>query len=109
MAREIVRVELAGRPGSGCAPAPASERRGLLMATVMSASWENRPDQGDLWRKAQAVLKTRMSQPSFETWISPLTLADITPKTVTLQAESDFNRDLILQRYRKELKDAFSV
>ncbi len=61
-----------------------------------------------LWQKVQASLKTRMSQPSFETWISPLEVDTVTDKAVTLKAESDFNRELILKRYRGELKEAFT-
>lgn len=61
-----------------------------------------------LWQKVQADLKGRMSQPSFETWISPLEIEKLTGKSVTLRAESEFNRELILKRYRNELKAAFS-
>lgn len=61
-----------------------------------------------LWQKVQADLKGRMSQPSFETWIIPLEVEKMTAKAVTLKAESEFNRELILKRYRNELKAAFS-
>lgn len=61
-----------------------------------------------LWQTVQTALKGRMSQPSFETWISPLEIETVTDKAVTLKAESEFNRELILKRYRAELREAFS-
>jgi chromosomal replication initiator protein len=72
---------------------------------------ENRLGQqetDDIWQATQALLKKRMSQPSFETWIGPLLLDSVSDKSVTLTAESEFNRELILKRYRSELKEAFS-
>jgi chromosomal replication initiator protein len=84
------------------------------MATVASPKAKGKqPGNGGedgtqvLWQAVQAILKTSMSQPSFETWICPLTVQDVTEKTVTLQAESEFNRELILKRYRSDLKAAF--
>jgi chromosomal replication initiator protein len=65
-------------------------------------------DLAMLWQKVQADLKGKMSQPSFETWISPLEIEKLTDKSVTLKAESEFNRELILKRYRNDLKVAFS-
>jgi len=64
-------------------------------------------DTESLWEATQAILKASMSLPSFETWISPLNVQSLTDKKVTLQAESEFNRDLILKRYRNELETAF--
>ncbi len=65
-------------------------------------------DLAVLWQKVQSDLKGKMSQPSFETWISPLEIEKLTDKSVTLKAESEFNRELILKRYRNDLKVAFS-
>lgn len=84
------------------------------MATSVLTSGSNESplfahlDLAELWQKVQADLKAKMSQPSFETWISPLEIETLTDKSVTLKAESDFNRDLILKRYRDVLKEAFS-
>lgn len=61
-----------------------------------------------IWHEVQQKLRQEMSQPSFETWIGPLVLVEMGEESVTLQAESDFNKDLILKRYRKTLEDAFS-
>lgn len=73
------------------------------MAIMVSSTSEN-----ILWQRVQEVLKGRLSQPSFETWICPLSIDSVTEKTVVLKAESEFNRDLILRRYREELRNAFT-
>lgn len=84
------------------------------MATSVLTSGSNEStlhaglDLAALWQKVQADLKGKMSQPSFETWISPLEIEKLTDKSVTLKAESEFNRELILKRYRNDLKVAFS-
>jgi chromosomal replication initiator protein len=70
----------------------------ILMAT------EEDKEASALWPLALEALRQRMSQPSFETWISPLKLISISEQAVTLCAASDFNRDQILKRYRNDLK-----
>ncbi len=81
----------------------------MVTSLVTPASTEGPQQEGqEIWQAVQAVLKGRMSQPSFETWISPLSLEKIGEKMVTLQAESEFNRELILKRYKKDLKEAFA-
>ncbi len=62
-----------------------------------------------VWQQVQAVLKERMSQPSFETWITPLVLQSVGEQAVVLAAESEFNRELILKRYRDDMKTAFAA
>lgn len=75
------------------------------MATLVSACIT---DAEQTWKQVQDVLRSQMSQPSFETWISPLTLGSLEEESVTLVAESDFNREQILKRYKKSLSEAFS-
>lgn len=79
----------------------------LQSAQSASAATEREPQA--LWQAVQTLLKRRMSQPSFETWISPLALERVEASRVVLQAESDFNRELILKRYKNELQTAFST
>lgn len=75
------------------------------MATLVSAPVR---EAEQVWKTVQVHLRAQMSQPSFETWISPLTVDRIEAGTVTLIAESEFNREQILKRYRNQLKEAFS-
>lgn len=63
---------------------------------------------GSFWSRAQAALRERMSQPSFETWISPLALESVGEHSVTLRAESEFSREQILKRYRDDLQAVLS-
>jgi chromosomal replication initiator protein len=76
----------------------------MTLLMVESPSIEK---QQALWQTVQQKLRGQMSQPSFETWISPLILVILDEEQVVLQAESDFNKDLILKRYRKLIEDAF--
>jgi chromosomal replication initiator protein len=65
--------------------------------------------EGDaFWQDVLEAMKAKLSQPSFETWISPLKLVDHDDVHVVLQAESTFNRDWILKHYRQDLCDAFA-
>ncbi len=74
-----------------------------------AASTVSIPVNGDLWPAVQADLRQRMSLPSYETWISPLSIEKMTEQKVTLRTDSDFNRDQILKRYRGDLKEAFAA
>jgi chromosomal replication initiator protein len=69
---------------------------------------DNAINHDSLWIQAQTALRQKMSQPSFETWISPLALESINGQLVTLRAESEFNREQILKRYRNDLKGVLS-
>jgi chromosomal replication initiator protein len=86
----------------------------MVSSVIATDSIENSSAGGtaasheNVWQAAQALLKARMSQPSFETWISPLSLDVLAEHSATLTAESEFNRELILKRYRSDLKEALS-
>ncbi len=82
-------------------------------ATLNAASSEVTPNVDAVWSRAQEWLKQKMSQPSFETWISPLKIQACQPQAngmleTILEAESEFNRDFILKHYRSQLKDALT-
>lgn len=68
---------------------------------------ENNANQ-PVWESVQAVMRGQISAPSFETWIAPLQLHDVSAKSVTLQAASAFNRDWVLRNYRTQLAQAFA-
>lgn len=74
------------------------------MAAIVSKS-----DHENLWQDVQNLLKERMSQPSFETWIGPLSFSELNGSVVTLHAQSSFNRDWILKNYRQPLQEAFEA
>ncbi len=64
-------------------------------------------DHDDIWSAVQEVLKSRMTAPSFETWISPLVIAEVRDDTVCLKTESTFKRDWVVRHYRDDLQNAF--
>lgn len=60
------------------------------------------------WSAVQEVLKSQLTAPSFETWISPLKVSHIQPDRVVLETNSTFNRDWILKNYREPIAKAFA-
>lgn len=51
------------------------------------------------WQRVLDQLKTHLTQPSFETWIAPLSLIDVQPDLIVLETTSAFNRDWIKKHY----------
>jgi chromosomal replication initiator protein len=62
-----------------------------------------------VWEAALGVLRERMSAPSFETWISPLSLVSIGEGQAVFETESTFNRDWVLKNYRQTLLEALTL
>ena len=61
-----------------------------------------------VWTEVQELLKERMSQPSFETWIHPLRLLEVGELGVRLSTGGELARNTILRRHKDDLKDAFA-
>lgn len=51
----------------------------------------------DLWQRTKTILRTRMSPPSFETWVKPSRALKIDPsdQVLTIEAPNEFARDWI--------------
>jgi len=51
----------------------------------------------DLWQRTKTILRTRMSPPSFETWVKPsrAIAIDLGDQTLTIETPNDFARDWI--------------
>ncbi len=51
----------------------------------------------DLWQRTKTILRTRMSPPSFETWVKPSRAIAIDPgdQTLTVETPNEFARDWI--------------
>ncbi|MBY0402298.1 MAG: chromosomal replication initiator protein DnaA [Cyanobacteria bacterium] len=70
------------------------------------------PEDSILMAGVLDILKTKMTQPSFETWITPLHLSHLDvqeEQKVVLTTDSSFNRDWVLKNYRVEIQDAFKA
>ncbi len=62
-----------------------------------------------LWQQAQEKLKSELSIPVFETWIKPCRVDSLEGNAITLSTSSDFNREIIANRYRLPLEQTFSA
>ena len=51
-----------------------------------------------IWEKAQGLLRDEMSEPSFDTWISPLNVLKLRGDALSIDTTSDFIKKHILMR-----------
>ena len=65
-------------------------------------------DLNIIWSKVQDLIKTEVSEISFETWIEPLKLVSIDNNIVNLLANSIFAKDVIENRYADLIIVAFN-
>ncbi len=64
-------------------------------------------DLQPVWQAVKELLRSQMSEPSFETWIGPLVVDAVEHESVTLGTDSSFKRDWVLKNYRQQLREAF--
>jgi chromosomal replication initiator protein len=60
------------------------------------------------WESVQALLRSQLTAPSFETWIAPLKVTHLQAEKITLETGSTFNRDWILKNYKEMIARAFA-
>jgi chromosomal replication initiator protein len=53
----------------------------------------------DLWNKALATIETKLSKPSFETWLKSTKAHSLQGDTLTITAPNEFARDWLEERY----------
>jgi chromosomal replication initiator protein len=53
----------------------------------------------DLWNKALATIETKISKPSFETWLKSTKAHSLQGDTLTITAPNEFARDWLEERY----------
>ena len=61
-----------------------------------------------IWEKAQGLLRDEMSEPSFDTWISPLNVLKLRGDALYIDTTSDFIKKHILMRYSMLITSAVS-
>ncbi len=61
-----------------------------------------------IWEKAQGLLRDEMSEPSFDTWISPLNVLKLRGDALYIDTTSDFIKKHILMRYSMLMTSAVS-
>jgi len=62
----------------------------------------------DYWEKAKDLLKEELTGISFKTWIEPLEPLSLQNNSITLKANSIFQKDIIESRYLDLIKNTFS-
>ncbi|MDX2084164.1 MAG: chromosomal replication initiator protein DnaA [Candidatus Melainabacteria bacterium] len=65
-------------------------------------------DEHALWLQAVTLLRKRLSQPSFETWIHPLRFQGLWEKQAHFMTDSAFIRDWVLKNYRAVLLECLN-
>ncbi len=65
------------------------------------------PELQPVWQAVKELLRSQMSEPSFETWIGPLDVDAVAEKSIVLETDSSFKRDWVLKNYRQQLQEAF--
>ena len=61
----------------------------------------------DVWEHVCIEIKKEISQTSFDTWISQLSIKNIKEKDVILFVKTDFQRNVILENYFKVIEESF--
>ena len=61
----------------------------------------------DIWSQAQEILSQNLSQPSFESWIKPLAIKEISSNgDVVLTVANEFMKGMVLNNYKEPVKEA---
>ncbi|MDD5711411.1 MAG: chromosomal replication initiator protein DnaA [Smithellaceae bacterium] len=61
-----------------------------------------------LWDKALNIIKEKVSQQNFDTWIKPITISSLDGNNVHLVVPNRFFRDWILDNYQLPIKEALA-
>ena len=59
-----------------------------------------------IWSDAQALLSKEMKGPSFQTWIKPSLLVEVTNDKVVVAVKNEFNQCFLKQRYFEKIANA---
>lgn len=62
----------------------------------------------EIWQEAKEIVKTEMSEVSFNTWIKELVPLDMDEHTLVLQAPSDFNKGILEKRYNTLIRNTIN-
>ena len=73
-----------------------------------AAKVENLRNHVELWDIIRPLMLEKLSGPSYMTWIEPLKAIGYDGKSLVIAARSDFNREQIQKRFRKELQTILS-
>lgn len=63
----------------------------------------------NVWDRAKDIIKERINAQSFETWFSPIKLADLSDNNITLEAPNKFFKDWVVEKYSRLIEEAIRV
>lgn len=61
-----------------------------------------------IWQKCLNIIKDKVSQQNFDTWIKPIRIASLQDNSVVLSVPNRFFKDWLEENYATLIKDAFS-
>lgn len=61
-----------------------------------------------VWEKSTKIIKEKVSQQNFETWISPVKIASIEGKSINLSVPNKFFKDWLAENYLPVIRDSLS-
>lgn len=61
---------------------------------------------GELWNQTLKVIETKISKPSFETWLKSTQISSLAGDTIIVVAPNEFARDWLNSRYLNIIQDA---
>jgi len=61
-----------------------------------------------IWQKCLNIIKDKVSQQNFDTWIKPIRIASLQDNSVVLSVPNRFFKDWLEENYTTLIKDAFS-
>jgi DNA-binding Lrp family transcriptional regulator len=81
-------------------------KREVAVKFVLDVGESDGTEAESLWRRVLANLETKVSKPTFETWLRPIKLVRITSSTIVLLAQSEFHKEWIDANFKKILLEA---
>jgi hypothetical protein len=81
---------------------PPSEARSMPDPTIVPLDWESRRQKSpyaDLWSQVCTVIQSKIQPQSFETWIQPCYISEISEDTVMLAAPNKFVAEWVEEHY----------
>ncbi len=62
----------------------------------------------EIWNKTLLVMADKLTDTTIRTWFGDVTAVDMEGDTLVLCAPEDFKRDIIQQRYKRDVESALS-
>jgi len=78
-------------------------QRGLEQAAVTVTAMS----ETSIWQQVQQGLRHQMSEPSFETWLAPMELRELSATHAVFATDSGFKRDWINKHYKALIESTF--